>query len=109
MAQFPALNISEDADNVYVEAELPGLALDDLNVSVTDYVLTIRGLRQPPELEGGTWHSRERFYGEFERSIELHRRVDAGKVTANFINGVLTVLLQKSEAAKPRRIEVSVK
>ncbi|WP_153558214.1 Hsp20/alpha crystallin family protein [Roseimaritima sediminicola] len=103
---FPALNVWEDDDSLFVEAELPGFNASDLEIYVTGNQLTIKGVRQAPEREGGTWHRQERGYGSFHRMIELPVRVDGDKVSAESEQGVLRVTLPKSEAVKPRRIEV---
>jgi HSP20 family protein len=106
-AVFPALNVWEDAENLYAEAELPGLALEDLEIYVHGgNVLVIQGERKKPQLEGGVWHREERGYGSFSRSFELPYPVDADKVEAQFKQGILTVTMPKQEQAKPRRIEV---
>lgn len=106
---FPALNIWEDRDNLYAEAELPGFSLNDLEISLTGSQLTIKGERRPPEDGNGTWHRQERAFGKFTRMIELPGEVNGASVSAVFANGVLNVTLPKSEAVKPRRIEVKVR
>lgn len=104
---YPPLNLWEDDDNLYVEAELPGFELSDLDISVAaDNQLSIKGERKEPELEGGTWHRQERGYGSFSRMIELPEHVDPDKVSGEFKYGVLTITLPKREEAKSRRIEV---
>ena len=104
---YPLLNAWEDEHNFYVEAELPGLALEDLDISMADRnTITIKGTRKEPTLEGGQWHRRERAFGEFERSLELPGAVDADNVEANFRNGVLTIRLPKAPELRPRKIEV---
>lgn len=103
---FPALNVWEDDDNVFAEAELPGFQRDDLQIYITGNQLTVKGERRPPEHEQGTWHRQERGYGSFSRMVELPGDVDGDKVSAEFKNGVLNITLPKSEAVKPRRIEV---
>jgi HSP20 family protein len=105
-SNFPALNTWEDAENYYVEAELPGLKVQDLELSVVGQELTISGERKSQEKEGVAWHRRERPWGKFVRALELPAPVDPDKVDARFENGVLLVTLPKSEAAKPRKIEV---
>ena len=105
---YPPVNLWEDDDFVYAEAELPGLKLADLEITVTaDRQLTIKGQRQaaaPPKIE---WHRQERGFGTFERTVELPVPVDAGKVEACLENGVLTIKMAKSPAAKPRKIPVT--
>lgn len=106
-AVYPALNLWENDDNLYVEAELPGLELSDLEIYVNgDNQLTIKGERKTPEVKGGTWHRQERGYGSFSRLIELPQEVNPDHVTAEFKSGVLTITLPKKDEVKPRRIEV---
>ena len=104
---YPALNLWEDDGNLFVEAELPGFSLDNLEIYVTgDNLLNLKGERKQPEMEGGTWHRQERGFGSFSRLIELPTSVDSDMVSARFEQGVLTITLGKREDVKPRRIEV---
>jgi HSP20 family protein len=104
---YRALNMWGDKDRLYVEAELPGMELDDLEIYVNgDRQLSIKGKRDAPSLKDGTWHRNERNYGEFFRMLELPHEVDANKVKAEFKNGVLCVNLPRREETRPRRIEV---
>jgi HSP20 family protein len=104
---YPPVNLWEDDDNLYLEAELPGLDLDGLEILVTgDVQLSLKGERNQPEVQQGTWHRQERGYGSFSRVIELPQYVDADKVSAQFKLGVLTLTMPKKEEAKARRIEV---
>lgn len=104
---YPPLNVWEDDEHLYVEAELPGFELGDLEIYVTGgRQLSIKGERKPPEMKGGTWHRRERAFGSFNRMIELTSEVDSDKVSAEFRHGVLTIMLPKCEEVKPRRISV---
>jgi len=104
---FPALNIWEDDDNLFVEAELPGLELADLEIYVTgENQLSLKGERKLPEMQSGAWHRQERSYGAFSRLVELPYAVQADKVTAQFRHGVLTIQLPKREEVKPRKIEI---
>jgi HSP20 family protein len=108
-AGFPALDLWEDEDNLYVEAELPGMELDDLEIFVNgDDQLSIKGKRKPPQIEKAAWHRQERGFGSFSRLMSLPQYVDADKVQAEFNSGVLTISLPKKEEVKPRRIEVKV-
>jgi HSP20 family protein len=107
VSAYPPINLWEDDNSLYVEAELPGFALNELEITVNgDNQLWLKGERKQPELEGGTWHRQERGYGGFNRMIELTEHVDPDKVMAEFKLGVLTITLPKKEEAKPRRIEV---
>jgi HSP20 family protein len=104
---YPAVNVWDDSDHVYVEAELPGMELNDLEIYVTGgNQLTIKGERKPWTPGQGVWHRQERGFGSFSRLIELPYDVDAERVEARFHNGVLTITMPKSEAAKPRKITV---
>lgn len=104
---FPALNAWEDADSFYVEAELPGLALEDLEIALSESdTLTIKGQRKEPAQDGGTWHRRERGFGSFERTLKLAGAIDAERVEASLKLGVLTIKLPKAPELKPRKIEV---
>jgi len=104
---FPAFNIWQDETNVYAEAELPGLELNDLEIFVTGGdQLTIKGERKQPKLERGAWHRQERGFGSFARVVELPVDVNPDRVEAKLVNGVLTLTMAKSEAAKPRKILV---
>jgi HSP20 family protein len=103
---FPSLNVWEDADVVFAEAEVPGLKAEDLDISVIGNQLTVKGRRAAVAVEGGTYHRRERNVGEFVRTISLPAEVDADKVEAVLADGVLKISLPKAEAAKPRKVTV---
>jgi HSP20 family protein len=104
---FPLMNVTEGQDNYYVRAELPGFEADDLDISVTGDTLSISGERKlPVEDEKARYHRREREAGRFSRIISLPAQMDTGKVEANCTDGVLTVVLPKAEAAKPKQITV---
>jgi HSP20 family protein len=104
---YPPVNVWEDADAVHVEAELPGLNLNDLEIYVTGgNQLTIKGERKQQVAEKCVRHREERAFGAFSRVLTLPFPVDADKVEARFENGVLLVKLPKHEAAKPRKITV---
>ena len=105
-ASFPALNIWEDGQNVHAEAELPGVRIEQIEISVTGDLLTLRGERKSEEKAGVACHRRERDFGAFARVVRLPAPIDASRVEASLKNGVLTITLPKSEQARPRRIEV---
>ncbi len=93
--------------NLYVEVELPGLKMSDLELLVSGGELTIKGQRKEEcEGEDVTYHRRERGTGEFTRVVRLPVPVEADKVEGAFKAGVLTITLPKSESARMRRIEV---
>jgi len=104
---YPPVNIWEDDDFVYAEAELPGLKLEDLKINATgEDQLTIKGERKSAAPEKVEWHRQERGFGKFERGLVLPAGIDPAKVEARLDNGVLTVKMAKSAAAKPRKITV---
>lgn len=104
---YPPMNMWEDDDNLFAEAELPGFEMEDLEIYVSGgNQLSVSGTRKQPELEGGAWHRQERVFGQFRRTIELPYDVDSDKVSATFNSGILTLTMPKSEEVKPKRIEV---
>ena len=105
-AAYPALNTWQDGDFAYVEAELPGLTIDDVEVYVLGNEITLSGERKLEEGEGAAWHRRERSQGRFSRTLALSWDIDPDKVEARLQDGVLTVRLPKSESAKPKKIKV---
>jgi HSP20 family protein len=104
---FPALNLSEDDQSLYIRAELPGVAPEDIEMTTKENNLILKGERKiAAEGEKVSYHRRERDAGKFRRIISLPTRVDSDKVTAVCKNGVLTVTLPKAAEAKPRQIAV---
>jgi HSP20 family protein len=104
---FPPLNVWEDEEHVFAEAELPGMKLEDLEIYVTGCnQLTLKGQRSLPDVQTGTWHRQERPSGAFTRMLTLPVDVDADKVEAKLENGVLTIKMPKRESAKPKRIAI---
>lgn len=103
----PPVTLWTDADNVYVDADLPAIDPAKLDVTVTEGdQLTIQGERPAPEAKDSAWVRQERPYGKFARQITLPVLVDADKVVATYEHGVLKLVLPKSEAAKPRKITI---
>lgn len=104
---FPLINVTENKDNYYVRAELPGLKTDDLDISVTGNNLAISGERKiAEESKEAKYHRREREAIKFNRIIRLPGQIDSEKIEAKLVNGVLTVVLPKTEEAKPKQITV---
>lgn len=112
----PALNVSESDDAVTIEAELPGLAAGDVDISVSGAELILKGSRPAAtggdrpsgdgEQAGVTWHRRERGTGPFERRIQLPVAVDASRVEARLADGVLTVTCPKAPECQPHKVTV---
>src|ERR1700685_4451730 len=104
----PALDVQESKDNYIFRAELPGLKREEIDVSLQDDTLVISGERKVEKVEEGVEvHQQERYYGKFQRTLTLPEPVAADKVKAEYKDGVLTVTLPKTEAAKPKKIDVS--
>lgn len=105
--RLPPINLWEDGESFYVEAEMPGFEREEIEVLVEGGELKLRGRRQIDEgAEGSTHHRRERYTGEFNRIVDLPAEIESEAVSANLENGVLTVTLPKAEGARPRRIAV---
>ncbi len=103
----PSLDVTETDEAIEVHLEVPGVEEKDLDVSLTDDLLTISGeKRSEHEDKDDRVHRIERRYGRFSRTLRLPAEVDAGRVEASYEAGVLKVVLPKTPEAKPRRIEV---
>jgi HSP20 family protein len=103
---FPAVNVWEDDENLFVEAEVPGLKAEHLDITVVGDELTIKGQRPEEPQADGAFHRRERGVGSFTRVVRLTSEVNADKVQAALNDGVLLLTLPKAETAKPRKIQV---
>ncbi len=103
---FPALNVWEDADHFFVEVELPGLTMEDVELLITGDELAIKGERKDTAGQDDTYHRRERGTGRFSRVLRLPVDVQADKVTATLRDGVLLITMPKAEEVRPRKIEV---
>lgn len=106
----PALDVYEDKDQFVVKAELPGMKKEDIEVSFHNGSLTISGERKSEResKDAGLYRS-ERYFGRFQRTVDLPAAVADDKVKAEYRDGVLSVTLPKAEEAKPKQISVSVK
>ena len=106
----PRVDILQVDDKIVVKADLPGLSKEDLDISVEDGHLTIKGERKhETEVKEDDFHRFERVYGTFERSFELPATVESEKIGATYKEGVLEVTLPKKPEAKPKQIAVKVK
>jgi HSP20 family protein len=108
-AWTPAIDVHDSKDNIVIRADLPGLKKDDIEISIQDGTLVMRGEKkeESERKEKGAVRT-ERFYGSFHRAVALPVAVDEDKVKANFKNGVLELTLPKKEEAKPRQIKIDV-
>jgi HSP20 family protein len=104
---LPAVDIFENEDNLSIRAEIPGMKTEDIKVEVEDGVLTLQGeKKRRDEVEKANSYRVERVYGTFTRRFSLPTAVDASKVAATYKDGVLELVLPKTDDAKPRRIEI---
>lgn len=106
-AWLPAVELVEEDGEFVLTAELPGMSKDDVDVSVDDHTLTLKGEKKTEREEAhDKMHIRERGYGTFERSFTLPRNVDAGKIRADFHDGLVEIHLPKGEQTKSKHIEI---
>lgn len=109
-ALSPSINVSETDNAIEVTAELPGVDEKDVNLELTDDLLTISGEKKTEKEEKEkNYHLIERSYGSFRRSLRLPFQADASKADAKFKNGVLTVTLPKPPEAKAKAKKIEVK
>ena len=106
----PAVDLKETDDAYIVEADMPGLKKDEIDLVIVDNVVTLKGERKNEHKStNGGYHRFERRYGSFQRSFEIPGGFENDKVQAHYKQGVLTVTLPKREEAKPKQIQVKVK
>lgn len=101
----PALDVVETGDAIVIEAEVPGLKSEDVEVSFENGELSLKGAKKA-ESKDAPVHRRERLYGAFERRLTLPWEIQADKISAEMKDGVLTVTLPKAEVAKPRKVAI---
>lgn len=105
----PSVNVLEKKDSIEITADLPGLKAEDVEVTVEEGVLTIRGERSFEEAKDGeTYHRIERSYGLFERTFSLPNSVDPTKIEARFKDGEMAIILPRREESKPRSVKIKV-
>ncbi|CCO22949.1 Hsp20/alpha crystallin family protein [Maridesulfovibrio hydrothermalis] len=104
-ASYPPLNIVEDEKNIYIRAEVPGLTIDDMEITITAKNLVIKGERKLPE---GRYFRQERPSGVFQRLISINTIVDEDNVSATIKDGILNVVLPKSESSIPKKVEIAI-
>lgn len=105
----PVVEVYEEKDDVMVKAELPGMKKEDIQINISENLLTLRGeKKEEREEKKEGYHYSERSYGSFERTIEIPREVQADKAKANFKEGVLEIRIPKTEEAKRKEIKIQV-
>lgn len=105
---FPLLNLSSDDENIVVEALAPGLAADSLKVSAIRDKLTIAGEKANSGVADEKYHRNERSAGKFTRTIEMPTPIQPDKVSAEYTNGIIKIVLPKAEESKPRQIDIKI-
>lgn len=104
---FPLINLTESKDRFTIRAELPGVGSEELDIQATANTLSLGGERKiPAEDSEAKYHRRERESGRFSRVISLPGEINPDKVEASLVNGILTIVVSKAEASKPRQISV---
>lgn len=103
---FPAMNVYDRGDSVMLTAEIPGVKADDLDLSVLNDSVTLKGQRKDAAADKDRYYRRERMTGSFNRTITLPDPVDPDSVKAEYTNGVLKVTMSKAEEAKAKKIQI---
>lgn len=105
----PSLDVFEEKDEIVVKADLPGMSKDEIEVTVTENVVTIKGeKKKEEEVKEKDYYRRERSYGSFVRSVELPSEVKSEQIKANFKDGVLEIRMPKTEEAKKKAVSVKI-
>ena len=104
-SSYPPLNISEDEDNLYICAEVPGISIGDMEITITAKDLVIKGERKLPE---GRYFRQERKSGIFQRIVSITTAVDTESVTASVKDGILRITLPKAGKSSPKKVDIKV-
>ncbi len=102
---YPPLNISEDGNNIYIRAEVPGISIEDMEINITAKDLVIKGERKLPQ---GRYFRQERPSGVFQRIVSINTTIDIDSVTASVKDGILNIALPKMEASVPRKVGITI-
>ena len=105
---LPALDIIENDDQFEIAIEVAGMPEDQVKLTITDNVLVIKGEKVETEVSESTFHRKERRFGNFHRAISLPPNLQTDLARAGFTNGLLSVVIPKAEAVKPKEIEIQV-
>lgn len=104
-ASYPPLNIGEDESNIYIHAEVPGISIEDIDITITTKDLVIKGERKLPE---GRYFRQERPSGVFQRIVSINTTINVDNVTASMKDGILNIVLPKSEFSAPKKVDIAV-
>jgi HSP20 family protein len=108
--EIPSIDLSETEDSLIIKAEVPGINPEDMEISITDNILTIKGeMTQEDIEEKGDYHRMERRYGYFSRTLELPCKIVVEDVRATYKKGVLSIVMPKCEQPSTREIRIKVK
>lgn len=102
---YPPVNISEDQENITVRCELPGMDISEIDLTLTESSLVVKGERQPAK---GKYYRQERPTGAFQRVVNIQATIDRDRVTARMKDGLLEVVIPKSESSKPKKIAIDI-
>ncbi len=106
---LPSLDVAETKNELVVKCEVPGMDPKDIDISLSDGMLTIKGeKKQEREEKEADYHLVERSYGSFSRSVQLPKEVQSDKINASYKNGILKITLPKSEEAKKKEVKIKV-
>lgn len=106
---YPTVDIFKKGEDYILKSELPGINKDDIDISIQDNVVTLKGTKnEEKEVEEGNYYHCERVFGSFERSFELPSVIDRKKVKATYKDGILEVILPLAEEAKPQQIKIDI-
>ncbi|NWG02451.1 MAG: Hsp20/alpha crystallin family protein [Syntrophaceae bacterium] len=106
---YPSLDVAETKNDIVIKAEVPGMEPKDIDISLSDGILTVKGeKKREREEKEEDYHLIERSYGSFARSVQLPKGIQSDKINASYKNGVLKVVLPKSEEAKKKEIKIKV-
>ncbi len=101
------IDLYRDGDHYVLTADLPGIDPGSVDIDIDGQLLTVRAQRTPRSQEGVTWLARERQSGTYLRQLTLGQGIDTTAISANYDNGVLSIVIPVSEQAKPRKVEVT--
>ncbi len=105
--EYPRVNLLSDADKALVQVEIPGVEPDKIDITAHEDTLVIKGKREPVELkEGQRYHLRERYEGEFSRTVKLPFRAQIDGIKARYSQGILTIEVPRAEEDKPKKIAI---
>lgn len=103
----PAIDVIETKDDYRIKAEFPGIPKEDIEISISGDVLTIKGeKKKDEEIKDANYYRRERVYGLYQRQLVLPKDVDTEKIKANYKDGVLELIIPKGEESKPKKIKI---